>query len=94
MTTLNDRVEAIHRSLATESARYRELLRATTNAEAVEGSLTGDDTVAAKMIRDRATEMGDTEVVGAKLAAITKALHVVLRRYGASRKERREHVRG
>ena len=86
--TFNDRVEDIHRMLC-EDNRYLSYLYAITNAEAVEGSLIADGMMAAQMIRDRAMRISDTEVATEKLATIIKALGVVLRRYGASRKERR-----
>lgn len=93
MSTLNDRVDAIHVTLLSENADYADLLRAVIRAEAVEGSLSCDDQLAAKMIRDKAMEIGEREVAGEKLRAIVKALRVVLRRYGMSRKERCEHAR-
>jgi hypothetical protein len=50
---LNDRVEDIHRLLV-EDKNYLALLGATSNAQAVEGSLFADTAVAAQMIRDKA----------------------------------------
>lgn len=91
--TLNDLVEDIHRQLVNESERYRALLRATYDAHAVEGSLSMDNALAAMMIRDKAKDIG-SEVAGEKLAIINMALGVVLRRYKASRKQRRNTVGG
>lgn len=90
--TLNDLVEDIHRVLV-EDDKYRALLRATYDAHAVEGSLSCDNTLAAMMIRDKAKEM-NSEIAGEKLAIINMALGVVLRRYKASRKQRRNMVGG
>jgi len=84
-------VESIH-ILLWENERYRTLLKALYNELAIEGSLAADDFAAATMIREKALEMCDLEMrdVGtAKLADISKALGVVLRRYWASRKQRR-----
>jgi hypothetical protein len=55
---LNDRVEDIHRVLV-EDERYRALLGAVSNKQAVEGSLVADNTLAAMMIRAKAKETGD-----------------------------------
>lgn len=91
--TLNDLVEDIHRLLV-EDEQYRKLLRATYDAHAVEGSLSMDNALVAMMIRDKAKEIGSTEVAEEKLAIINLALGVVLRRYKASRKQRRNMVAG
>jgi hypothetical protein len=90
--TFNDLVDDLHRQLVNESAEYRALLRATSNAEAVEGSLLADDACAAQMIRDEAARLACADVATAKLAVIGRALGVVLRRYHASRKQRRRPV--
>jgi hypothetical protein len=92
--TLNDLVEDIHRVLVNESERYRSLLRATYDAHAVEGSLAADNVLAAMMIREKAKQIGSTEVAAEKLAIINLALGVVLRRYKMSRKQRRNMVGG
>ena len=89
---LNDQVDNIHRTLI-EDENYRSYLEAISNEQAVEGSLAADNIMAAQMIRDRAKKIGSSEVGNEKLAAIIKALGVVLRRYGASRKERHQTVR-
>jgi hypothetical protein len=49
--------------------------------------------MAALMIRHKATELG-SEVSSENLATIIKAVGVVLRRYGESRKQRRNRVGG
>jgi hypothetical protein len=92
--TLNDLVEDIHRVLTNESAAYRGYLRAVYDAHAVEGSLAADNILAAMLIRDKAKEIGSTEVAEEKLAIINLSLGVVLRRYKASRKQRRNMVHG
>lgn len=93
--TLNDLVEDIHRILVNESADYRAYLRATYDAHAVEGSLAADNVLAAMMIRDKAKKMENyPDVAGEKLAIINLALGVVLRRYHASRKQRRNMIGG
>src|SRR5687768_3826321 len=90
----NDLVEKVHLRLIPNS-EYIQLLYATYDEQAVEGSLSADNVLAAKMIREEAMQMGDVwEVANAKLATINKALNVVLRRYGLSRKERRITVGG
>jgi hypothetical protein len=91
--TLNDLVEDIHRGLVSEP-KYLALLRATYDAQAVEGSLSCDNTLAAMMIRDKAKAMEIDDVATEKLAVINMALGVVLRRYKASRKQRRNMVGG
>jgi hypothetical protein len=90
--TLNDLVEDIHRVLVDDD-KYRALLRAVYDEQAVEGSLSADNTLAAMMIRERALKT-DSEVGHEKLATISKALGTVLRRYKASRKQRRNMVAG
>jgi len=92
--TLNDLVEDIHRMLVNESDVYRALLRATYDTHAVEGSLSMDNALVAMMIRDKAKAIDSSEVAGEKLAVINMALGVVLRRYHASRKQRRNTVGG
>ena len=77
-----------------EDETYRKLLRATYDAHAVEGSLSMDNALVAMMIRKKAAEIGSTEVAEEKLAIINLALQVVLRRYHASRKQRRMTVAG
>src|SRR5262245_19256092 len=92
--TLNDLVEDIHRILVNEDAKYRAYLRATYDAHAIEGSLACDNTLAAMIIREKAKELGYTDVAEEKLAIINLALGVVLRRYHASRRQRRNTVGG
>ena len=92
--TLNDLVEDVHRILVNDNPKYRGFLRAVYDAHAVEGSLAADNIMAAMLIREKAKEIGSTEVAEEKLAIINMALGVVLRRYNASRKQRRNTVGG
>jgi hypothetical protein len=91
--TLNDMVEEIHRLLVDESEDYRNYLEAVYDEDAVEGSLAADNTMAAMMIREKAQTQG-SEVAHKKLATISKALNIVMRRYHADRKRRRNTVGG
>lgn len=90
---LNDLVEIVHRKLV-EDNLYVDLLNATYDELAVEGSLAADNFMAALMIRNKAKEMQLSDVYEEKLANIVVALNIVLRRYRADRKSRREHVKG
>ena len=92
--TLNDYVEDVHRALWDESEEYREFLLAVDDSESVEGSLGADNTMAAQMLRNKAEEINNKEVAKRKLATITKALNVVMRRYHADRKRRKNTVGG
>lgn len=91
--TINDLVEDIHRMLVNESDAYRGYLRAVYDEQAVEGSLSADNVMAATLIREKGVAI-DSEVAGEKLATIVKALGVVTRRYHASRKQRRNMIGG
>jgi len=91
--SLNDLVEDIHKTLVEEDPKYRAYLRAVYDAHAVEGSLSADNTMAAMLIRAKAEHLG-SEVANEKLAIINLALNVVLRRYKASRKQRRDMMHG
>lgn len=91
--TLNDQVEDIHIRMY-EDKQYRGFLYAVYDEQAVEGSLACDNVKAAEMIRNYARKNDFVEVADQKLATITKVLGVVLRRYGSSRKERRNMIGG
>jgi hypothetical protein len=92
--TLNDHVETIHLKLY-ENTDYQRLLDAVYDEDAVEGSLAADNLLAAQMIRTAAVaDNADPYVAEKKLATISKALAVVLRRYGMSRKERARMIDG
>lgn len=92
--TLNDLVEDIHRILVNESAEYRGYLRAVADAHAVTGSMSFDNCKACELIQSKAKAIGSSEVANEKLAIINLSLSVVLRRYNASRKQRRNKLRG
>src|SRR5262245_61916 len=90
---INDHVEDVHLRLI-EDESYAALLFAIYDEQAVEKSLDVDDVMAAQKIREKAVKEGNSDLAHESLAAIIKALHVVLRRYGFSRIERRNMVGG
>lgn len=93
--TINDQVEDVHIALVDEgNQEYLDYLDAVYDEQAVEGSLSADNTLAAKMIRDEAVKRNVPRIAQAKLATIVKALGVVLRRYGVSRAERKRMLHG
>ena len=91
--TLNDVVHSYHVAMW-EDPQYHRYLDAVYDEDAVEGSLALDNGEAARMIRERAIAADDKRLATKKLATISKALNVVLRRYGISRKERAREVAG
>lgn len=91
--TLNDQVEELHRSIYDSNERYRALLEAIYDEQAIEGSLSADHIMAAQILRT-AAEKRNSAVAKEKLATIGKCLNIVLRRYGQGRKERRYMVGG
>jgi len=91
--TLNDVVHSYHVAMW-EDPQYHRYLDAVYDEDAVEGSLALDNGEAARMIRERAIAADDQRLASKKLATISKALNVVLRRYGISRKERAREVAG
>lgn len=92
--TINDLVEDVHRVLVGESEEYRKFLRAVYDAHAITGSLSFDNCKACEMIQTKAVAMGIEDVAKEKLAVINFALGTVLRRYKASRKQRRNELHG
>jgi len=92
--TLNDMVEDLHRILVEEDPEYRAYLRATWDQHAITGSLSFDNCKACEKLQVKAKEIGYSEVVDEKLGIINLSLGVVLRRYKASRKQRRNTVAG
>lgn len=95
--TNNDRVERLHLSLLNDNKRstpYLDCIRAVSDTEAQEGSLAIDNADAARMIRLMAQETGDHVISKLKLHPIVIALNIVLKRYGMSRKERRQLIAG
>ena len=91
--SLNDHVDKYY-DILWESERFRDLLEAVWDEDAVEGSCGTDQTLAAMMIRDAASDAKDSYVAKKKIATIAKSLNVVMRRYHFGRKERRTTVRG
>jgi len=87
--TLNDMIDDVHLHLW-ENPEYRSFLDAVHREDAVEGDLFCDDIRASEMIREQARKEGNRYVAEKNLATIRKSLLVVLRRYGISRRERRE----
>jgi hypothetical protein len=93
--TLNDYVDDIHKALWDNDEKYRRLLDAVYDEDAVEGSLAIDNAKAAEIIRDWATEGKRVPYIAdKKLATIVKALNTVLRRYKMTRKERAHTMAG
>ena len=91
--SLNDLVEDLHNVLKAD-AEYKALLYGVYDEQCVHGSISADNVIAAKMIQDLAIERKVEEVARQKLATIGKCLNVVLRRYGQSRKQRRQWLGG
>jgi len=91
--SLNDLVEDIHNQLRGDE-EYKALLYAVYDEQAVHGSISADNTMAAKAIHDYAIKHNIDEIARLKYATIGKCLNVVLRRYGQSRKQRRLMVHG
>jgi hypothetical protein len=87
--SLNDMIEKHHLSLYSDED-YQAVLEAVHPEQALEGSLIADDFEAARLIREHARGQGDGYVAKQKLDTIRKSLQIVLRRYGISRKERRD----
>src|SRR5262245_15386496 len=78
-----------------DNASFRRLLTAVYDSDAEEGSCAADDFKAAEMIRDKSKSLDPNSMLSrAKLATIVKAMKVIQRRYGASRKQRRNTVGG
>lgn len=92
--TLNDHVEDVHLSLWDDNPEYRQFLEAVWDSDAIEGSLSIDNTMAAIMLRDKAKNIEGNPVDKKKLDTIVKSLGIVLRRYEFSRRERRHTVEG
>jgi hypothetical protein len=90
--TLNDYVEEIHLRLW-EDPKYKELLDAVTDGDAIEGSLVCDDHEAARMIREYALK-NNSPIKDKKLASFKMALRIVMRRYRMTRTERAVSLHG
>jgi hypothetical protein len=91
---INDLVDAIHIVLFDENPLYKRYLYAVHDSQAVTGALVYDNSEAIRIIKEYAIEKGIEGVKDENLATIGKAMNVVLRRFGQSRKQRRNMVRG
>jgi hypothetical protein len=91
--TLNDLVEAAYLKLY-DNEKFNAYLNAVYDEQAVEGSTSIDNAMAALMIKELAKKDGVVELSSQKLASISKALNIVGRRYGFSRKERQNMLHG
>ena len=85
--TILDLVEPIVKDLWEDEA-FKRLIDAIDDADAVEGSMEVDDTMAAILIREYAKEHKHKDVAAKNLTTLRHALRLVLRRYTASRKQR------
>lgn len=84
-------IEPLHVELYEQPA-YRELMKATTNAAAKEGSMDADDWAATVMLRDRAAECNRPEIASQTLKALKRALKACMRRFRLSRTGRAEAI--
>lgn len=84
---LNDYVERVHLILIKDGS-YLAYLEAIYDEDAIEGSLAADNLEAARLIRNYARSKAIPQIANRKLATIVKALNIVLRKHGTSRKER------
>jgi hypothetical protein len=92
--SFNDQLEDIVVELY-DDKKFQDLMKGVWDEECVEGSVPADNFSAAELIRVLARKKDEeSDVAKAKLATIVKALNVVMRRYGESRKERRMTVHG
>jgi hypothetical protein len=91
--TLNDEVESIHIRLSKDED-YTKYLYAVYDSQALEGSLSADNFMAATIIRREAQKIGNPVVASEKLATINQSLGVCLRRFSQSRKQRRNTIGG
>jgi len=91
--TLNDHVNDVH-VILWENRDYRAALDAVHDSDAIEGSLSIDNMLAANMIREHARKNGNPFIKDKKLDTLVKSLNIVLRRYGISRKQRRQMIGG
>jgi hypothetical protein len=92
--TLNQDIEQIHLMLWGENQEYRAYLEEIWASEAIEGSLIADDYSAAEIIRKfaQSEQQGDLFPLAkrAKKHSIMLSMHVVLKRYNQTRKQRRD----
>lgn len=91
--TLNDYVEECHVAIW-EDMEYQKAIEAVYDEDAIEGSLSADDFLAANLIRKYAKDHNIVFVRDKKLATIVKAMKNVWKRYGITRKERKNTIGG
>lgn len=89
---INDLVEEIIVRLWDNDENFMKYVEAIYDSDAVEGSLSEDDTMAALIIRDVARKEKQAEVADKNLHTIKLAMKVGLRRFGVSRPERDEEA--
>jgi hypothetical protein len=89
--TIVDKVEGVFLELY-DQEQFRSLLEAVYDEDAVHGSMALDNKAAAKMIQNQAKKVGYADVAGLHLDVIAGAIHMVLERYGLSRRERRSQT--
>lgn len=93
--TFNDSIEEAFKALWDDPERggnFRKHLDALYADEAVTGDLFMDDIKAAEMLQSFAEIRKQVEISNAKLKKVHRAMSVVLRRFGLTRKQRREHL--
>ena len=91
--TINDLVEDVLVRLW-ENTAFMKYIEAVDDPGSVEGYRWVDDVKAAEMIRDTARKAEIAELAEQRLGTIINAMHVVLRRYGISRKQRKNTIGG
>jgi len=91
--SLNDEVDDIFVRLW-ENPKFRDLFEAVHPSQTIEGSFVCDDNAAAIMIRQYADQHHMPTTSNTKLAAIIFSAHVVARRFGQGRSQRRTMVKG
>jgi hypothetical protein len=88
--SINDLVEEIIVKLWDADEDFMKYLDAVWDAQAIEGSLNEDDTMAAQIIRNVAKRDNNVEVAGQNLHTIKLAMRVGLRRFDIDRPTREE----
>jgi hypothetical protein len=89
--TINDQVDQIYRQICFQK-EYQRLIFGIYDEQATDGRLEWDDYKAAVFIKNYAKDNGMPEVANESLTVIDRAHQTVLRRWGQSRKMRRNRV--
>jgi hypothetical protein len=92
--TFNDHVHRVFELCYRHDPEFRAYLNEVENSAAITGAIDIDDIKACEMIQVKAQQENMDIVADAKLATIRIALHVVMNRYGLSRKVRRNTLEG